>query len=242
MSPARRQRIAGIVLLFGFVYLAFEFIAAMAWVDPPYDWAANFISDLGFADCAVVSGVALCSPLHAVMNAGLLVQGTVFTVGSILVGRLMLPHRWSRGLVGALLVASGVGTFFVGVFHQSLGLYDAGLNWLHVLAAFLAIGAGNVGIVLLGLLVIPQREWRGYGIAVGAIGVLGIAAALLLLAQVDLGLGIGLIERVAVYPLNAWTIGTGVGLLVKGVRDRRRLARALDSPTADSPTTAPLPS
>ena len=32
-----------------------EFIAAMAWVDPPYDWAANFISDLGFADCAAAA-------------------------------------------------------------------------------------------------------------------------------------------------------------------------------------------
>ena len=192
MSPARSQRNAGIVLLFGFVYLAFEFIAAMAWVDPRYDWAANYIS----------------------------------AIGSILVVRLMLPEHWMRVLVGTLLVLSGAGTFLVGIFHQSLGLYEAGLNGFHVFAAFLSIGAGNIGILLLGLLVLGEREWRGYGIAVVAIGVIGIAAGLLLLARNDLGLGIGVVERIAVYPLNAWTIGTGVGLLVKGVRDRRRLARA----------------
>ena len=235
MSPARTQRIAGVVLLFGFVYLAFEFIAAMAWVDPPYDWAANYISDLGFADCAVVEGMRLCSPLHPLMNAGFLVQGTVFTIGSVLVVRLMLTEHWKRVLVGSLLVLSGAGTFLVGIFHQSLGLYDAGLNVFHVLAAFLAIGAGNIGIVLLGLLVLGQREWRGYGIAVVVIGAIGIAAGLLLLARNDLGLGIGVIERIAVYPLNAWTIGTGVGLLVKGIRDRRRLARARATAAAASP-------
>jgi len=226
MSPARRQRIAGIVLMFGFVYLAFEFITAMAWVDPPYDWAANFISDLGFADCAVIDGMRLCSPLHPLMNAGFLVQGTVFTIGSVLVVRLMLPAQWMRVLVGTLLVVSGAGTFLVGIFHQSLGLYEAGLNGLHVFAAFLSIGAGNIGILLLGLLVLGDREWRGYGVAVVAIGVVGVAASLFLLAGNDLGLGIGAVERVAVYPLNAWTIGSGVGLLVKGVRDRMRLARA----------------
>jgi hypothetical membrane protein len=238
MSPARSQRIAGIVLLFGFVYLAFEFITAMAWVDPPYDWAANYISDLGFADCAVVEGMRLCSPLHPLMNAGFMVQGTVFTIGSVLVVRLMLPGRWMRVLVGTLLVLSGAGTFLVGVFHQSLGLYEAGLNGFHVLAALLAIGAGNVGILLLGLLVLGQREWRGYGIAVAIIGVIGIAAGLLLLARNDLGLGIGAIERIAVYPLNAWTVGTGVGLLVKGIRDRRRLARARARAASDTASPA----
>lgn len=229
MREDRRPRIAATVLLFGFVYLAFEFIAAMAWIDPPYDWARNFISDVGFSDCAIVDGDRICSPLHPLMNAGFMVQGTVFTVGSILVSGFMVIGRASRIVVRSLLVASGVGTFFVGVFHQSLALSDAGLNGLHVLAAFLAIGPGNLGILLLGILVIPQLEWRGYGIAIAAIGSIGAVSAVLLLLRVDLGLGIGLIERIAVYPLNAWTVGTAIGLLVKDVRDRRRYSNALPS-------------
>ena len=51
MTSQQRQLTAGLVMLFGFVYIAFEFISAMAWVDPPYDWARNFISDLGFSEC-----------------------------------------------------------------------------------------------------------------------------------------------------------------------------------------------
>ena len=226
MRAQRRQLTAGVVLLFGVVYLVFEFLAARAWTDPPYDWARNYISDLGFADCALVGVVRICSPLYSLMNAAFMIQGTVFTVGSILVVGFMLTTMRSRWLVGTLMVISGVGTFFVGVFNQSLALYDAGLNGLHFFSAFLAIGPGNIGILLLGILVIPQREWRGYGIAIVVIGIVGVIASLLLLAKVDFELGIGLVERVAVYPLNAWTIGTGVGLVTKSIRDRMREKRA----------------
>lgn len=216
---------AGIILLFGFVYLAFELIAAMAWIDPPYDWARNYISDLGFADCATVDGDRICSPLHPLMNAGFLVQGTVFTIGSILVGRFILDRGFPRIVVTGLMVTSGVGTFFVGIFHQSLALSAAGLNWLHLLAATLAIGAGNIGILLLGALAIRTAEWRLYGIAVLTIGVVGLIASVMLALRVDPGFGIGTVERIAVYPLNTWTVGTAVGLLVKSVRDARRFTR-----------------
>lgn len=222
MPLHRRERVAGIILLFGFVYLTFELVAAMAWTDPPYDWARNFISDLGFSDCATVDGDRICSPLHPLMNAGFLVQGTVFTIGSILVGRLILDPGFWRRVVTVLMVTSGVGTFFVGVFHQSLALSAAGLNWLHLLAATLAIGAGNIGIVLLGALAIRSVEWRFYGIAVLVIGVVGLVASVLLALGVDPGIGIGTVERIAVYPLNTWTVGTAVGLLVKSARDARR--------------------
>ncbi len=222
MTQHRRERIAGIVLLFGFVYIVFEFLSAMAWVDPPYDWAKNFISDLGFSDCAVVDGDRICSPLHPLMNAGFLVQGTVFTIGGMLVARVTLESSRQRLVISALLVASGVGTFFVGVFHQSVDFLAAGLNPLHLGAATLAIAAGNVGILALGILVVRSSEWRAYGIAIIVLGALGLLAGGLLIAEIDFGLGLGLVERAAVYPLNAWTIGSGVGFTVKSIRDRRR--------------------
>lgn len=229
MTSDRRQSFAGVVLLFGLVYIVFEFVSAMAWVDPSYDWAKNFISDLGFSDCAEVEGARICSPLHPLMNAGFMVQGTVFTIGALLVVRIMLEHRWERIAVAVLLVASGVGTFFVGIFHQSLALYESGLNGLHILAATLAIGPGNAGILLLGLCAIRHAEWRGYAIAVSLLGIAGLVSSVLLVTETDFGLGIGLIERLAVYPLNAWTIGSGVGLLAKGVRDRMRATAAARS-------------
>ena len=229
MTDERRQRIAGVVLLFGLVYIFIEVITALNWVNPPYDWARNFISDLGFSDCAVFDTVPICSPLHELMNAGFMFQGTIFTIGSILVTRLMLPGRRLRLAIRFLLVASGIGTFLVGVFHQSLDLFAAGLNPLHLLAASIAIGAGNLGILALGIAVIGQREWRSYGIAVTIIGLIGMIAGTLLVFGNDLGVGLGFVERIAVYPLNTWTIGTGVGLLIKGSLEVRR-AKGLSVP------------
>lgn len=221
MTQPNRQLTAGIVLLFGLVYLVFESIAAAAWVDPPYDWARNFISDLGFADCAVVDGNRLCSPLHSLMNAGLLVQGTVFTIGGLLVTRVTLDSTRRRVTVGILLASSGVGTFFVGVLHQGVAFEAAGLDPLHLAAAALSIGAGNAGILLLGVFTVGKVSWRGYGIASIVLGSAGLTAGVLLRLGIDAGLGYGFVERIAVYPLNAWTVGSGVYLLAKSVRERR---------------------
>ena len=225
MRTYQSERLAGVVLLFGFVYIVAEFIAAGAWVDPSYDWARNFISDLGFSDCAVVDGDRICSPLHALMNAGFMVQGAVFAMGALLIIPVIFPSDWRRNTVAVLMAASGVGTFLVGVFHQSLALYDAGLNGLHYASAFLAIGAGDIGLVLFGVLALPYREWRPYAIGVLVVGVVGIVGAVLLFLRIDLGLGIGTIERIAVYPLNAWTIGSGIGLTVKSLRFTGRWSR-----------------
>jgi len=77
--------------------------------------------------------------------------------------------------------------------------------------------------------VIGQREWRSYGIAVTIIGLIGMTAGALLVFGNDLGVGLGFVERIAVYPLNTWTIGTGVGLLIKGSLEVRR-AKGLSAP------------
>ncbi|MEY2848985.1 MAG: hypothetical protein RI885_1650 [Actinomycetota bacterium] len=241
MSPAdrpsaeRRRLIPGVVLLFGFVYIVFEFIAASAWVAPPYDWARDFISDLGYSGCGAADGPAPCSPLHPLMNAGLMVQGTIFTVGSVMVTRLVVVGAGWRIAVGSFLVVSGVGTFFVGVFHLSPELTASGFGWLHFLSATLAIGPGNAGILLLGLRAIPRPAWRGYGIAIVVLGAFGLVAGVVLLTPSADALGLGLVERLSVYPLNVWTIGTGVGLLVASARwsiRARRSMRARMSATA----------
>ncbi len=218
MTPERRRLIPGVVLLFGLVYVVFEFVAASAWVSPPYDWARDFISDLGYSGCGVDDGPAACSPLHPLMNAGFLVQGTVFSIGGVLVTRLVVTGTVWRRIIACLLVVSGVGTFFVGVFHLSPELTASGFGWLHFSSATLAIGPGNLGILLLGLRAIPRPPWRGYGIAIVVLGAFGLISSAVLLSPAADTLGLGLVERLAVYPLNVWTIGTGVGLIVASLR------------------------
>ncbi len=225
MTPERRRLIPGVVLLFGFVYLVFEFLAAAAWTAPPYDWGRNFISDLGYSGCST-QDPRPCSPRHVLMNIAFVVQGTVFSIGGILVSRLVVLDRRGRAAVTALLVTSGVGTVLVGIFHLSPELTASGLGALHFASAVLSIGAGNLGILLLGVYSLRRPEWLPYGVGMTALGVFGIVSSVVLLTPLGREIGVGLVERLAVYPLNAWTIGTGVGLVVTGLAWRRRARRA----------------
>ncbi|MGI4858954.1 MAG: hypothetical protein ACRYHA_18945, partial [Janthinobacterium lividum] len=63
-------------LLAGVQYLLAETVSAAAWVAPRYDYARNYISDLGVADCGeVFHGRLICSPRHALMNGAFVVEG-----------------------------------------------------------------------------------------------------------------------------------------------------------------------
>ena len=46
-----------------------------------------------------------------------------------------------------------------------------------------------------------------------ALGLTGVAGTVLFLAQVDLGFGVGGMERVAAFPLLVWTVGVGIRLV-----------------------------
>jgi hypothetical membrane protein len=45
-----------------------------------------------------------------------------------------------------------------------------------------------------------------------ALGLTGLAGAALFLAQVDLGFGVGGMERIAVFPLLIWTVAVAVAV------------------------------
>lgn len=63
-------------VLGGLQYLLAEKITALSWTTPFYSYVANYISDLGVAQCGVMpDGRDLCSPLHAVMNGGFMIEG-----------------------------------------------------------------------------------------------------------------------------------------------------------------------
>ncbi|MFE9955611.1 hypothetical protein [Micromonospora sp. NPDC005299] len=52
------------------------------------------------------------------------------------------------------------------------------------------------------------------------LGSTGVAGVVLFMGQVDLGIGVGGMERVAVFPLLLWTVLVGVRVFRAG-RDRR---------------------
>lgn len=92
----------------------------------------------------------------------------------------------------------------------------------HFLAALLIFVPGNVGMIVAAL---ARRSpvlgaMRPVSLALGLTGLTGTA---LFLAQVGLGIGVGGMERVAVFPLLAWTSA----IAVRALSDIRRTAPIL---------------
>jgi hypothetical membrane protein len=179
-----RTRIAGILFLIaGLSYLATETIAASAF--PGYNYATNYISDLGVSACPTVyNGREICSPLWFVMSAGFIVQGALFIAAAVLA-------RLNR-VVLAFAVLYGVGSIMVGLFNETLGT-------IHVVGATLAIVCGN-------LAAIATRR-----IPLVVIGVIGLIGAILL-ETTDVAPD-GVLERIAVYAITATQLLLGILLL-----------------------------
>jgi hypothetical membrane protein len=202
----------GRVVLFGAVcwvlaapvLVVAELVVGFGWGAPGYDWSSYNISDLGNVTCGVWDTSRpryVCSPWHEAMNVALMVASVLVLVGLVLAGRVRAVGRVAWVLM--VCAAAGLGL---------AGLFPADVNEnVHVLGAFLVFVCGNVGLLLAG---------RGVGgrpgLVTSGLGVVGLVAAGLFLAQRGLGLGLGTMERLAVYPLWVWACVAGVRLWVLG--------------------------
>jgi hypothetical membrane protein len=180
-------------------YLIAQLVAQAAW-RTPYGWMVNPLSDLGAVHCQRTgSGYPLpcyvCSPLHGVMNA------SVIALGVLLAGGVLLTAPcWGSGVVsrGAriLLIAAAAGSVMVGLVPEDMNLS------LHLLGAFLAIAVGNCGFLLAGLITRSSP-----------LGILAMAATMLLFTGSIPAGGFGGVERLAVFPLRCWMVIVGIFLL-----------------------------
>jgi len=158
-SACHVTRLGGVALLLaGVLYLTAETLSAAAF-SPTYDYAVNYISDLGVPECGVqYAGRLLCSPLAAVMNAGFIIDGTLFLAAGLLLAPLFSP-RLRVLFVGAVVLHSA-GNMLVGLFDETTGALAAGLPRTHVVGATLAILFGNGDRKFA-----PVQQVRAYGVA-----------------------------------------------------------------------------
>ncbi|WP_216319022.1 DUF998 domain-containing protein [Deinococcus aestuarii] len=199
-------------------FLAAHLIVQTAW-SAPYRWSANNISDLGNVRCGPWGDPPrdVCSPLHGLMNVSFAVQGAALLLGALLLWTCWRPTRASRaGRV--LLLAGGAGWV-------AAGLFPADVNEnLHVLGAVLIFFAGNLGLLLAGPAFAgrPGLALPRLGALLGAAGLLGMG---LLFGGQFLGLGMGGMERVTVFPLQVWTLLAGSAVLGTPSVRRRTVRR-----------------
>ncbi|MEW2593013.1 DUF998 domain-containing protein [Micromonospora aurantiaca] len=203
-----RNRLAGACWLLAAVsFLAANVVVGLAWDQPRFSWAEHNISDLGNVTCGVWDSSRprpVCSPWHPAMNAVFVGAGLLLALGALLAHRALRPGRAATVTV-ASAVAAGSGYVLAGL-HPA----DVDEN-LHVLGALLVFAFGNAALLAAALGRSPLlRELR----AVSAfLGLLGLAGTVLFLSRVDAGIGVGGMERVAVFPLFAWVTVAGLRLL-----------------------------
>lgn len=204
---------AAVLVLNAVQWVVSEAVTAAAWTSPPYNYATNYISDMGVPDCGTeFQDRIICSPDHTLMNTSFIVQGVLFAAGVVLLAVPLFTGR-ARRVVIALAGAHAVGFLLIGLFHGSADGPRHSLG-LHVGGAAVAILCANTIVIMAGSLRGLQlpRAYRVFSITVGALGLLseGFVGASTSTA--------GIFERGGVYSWLLWSVVTGVSLLVGRAR------------------------
>lgn len=208
----RYPLIGPIVWTLSVQYFVAQIVVASAW-SPAYSWASNLISDLGNSLCTPYLGRMVCSPEYEVMNLSFISLGTTMALGSLLIYQEFRESKWS--LIGfSLMALAGLGTMLVGFFPENT------ISWLHLLGAFLALGVGNLSLIILALaLYRVRRSFRIYTIITGVVSLLAFT---LLAFGIYLGVGPGTIERIASYPQTIWLTLFGIYMTSSHLRSRQQ--------------------
>ncbi|WP_411701082.1 DUF998 domain-containing protein [Conyzicola sp.] len=205
-APGRRLAGALAFIVGALQYVTLEAIAAAAWTTPRYDYAVNYISDLGVPDAQIYGGRQVDSPLAWVMNTGFVLEGVFFVVGAVLLAGMF--GGVSRWLFVGFAVLHGVGIVLVGLFDEAA---DAGP--LHLIGAFLAIVFGNLTALVAGLAAVRAGLPRWFSIASVVLPVVGLLSESVLLAGLSDVRFDGLWERGGVYSVTVWQLLIGVAVL-----------------------------
>ena len=149
-----------------------------------YSISTKYISDLGVG------------PSSAIFNS------SVFLLGLLLIiGTYFLKRALNSRVMTVLLVLTAIGAMGVGVFTENSGA----IHWVVSLIAFLF--GGLSAIASYRLLKSP------FSILAVILGLMDLGALILFAAKIDLGLGVGGMERMIVYPVLVWGAGLGAYLI-----------------------------
>ncbi|MDB5018618.1 MAG: hypothetical protein JWQ84_3450, partial [Mucilaginibacter sp.] len=105
----KSRLIAGAIALIMITeYLLAEAVTALAWKNPVYNYAHNFISDLGVSGPAVqFQGRMINSPIYWLMNTGFIIEGILAVMAAFLL-RYLLTGTW-RIIIPVLAIIHGIG-------------------------------------------------------------------------------------------------------------------------------------
>ena len=194
----RNEKVGVVAWILTLQFFVIQGVVEAAW-STPFSLAHNMISDLARETCGPLyraPGIEVaCSPWHALMNASILANGVLIPSGAVLTRRLW-PACREMTVALAMIALTAPGHLMVGVFPSDTGTLG------HMVGAGSILALGNPGMVVAGWAAWGERRWQA--VASMVLGATGIAGTILFLYMIDLGLGLGGMERVAFYPLTIW--------------------------------------
>jgi hypothetical membrane protein len=183
-------------------YFAAQVLAA--WVfRPPYSFISNQISDLGNTACPPPNS-DICSPQYVVMDASIAILGLAMIVGAILIFSefSFSQERRERAVALAGFVCMGLGG--LGAILVACVPENVNTAHLHTVGTAMAIGFGQLAILILGLVLREIPDWLREFMIVTSLFVL--LAGISIAGKHQFGIGGGALERLAQYPESVWLI------------------------------------
>ncbi|MGD8506334.1 MAG: DUF998 domain-containing protein [Candidatus Bathyarchaeota archaeon] len=178
------RKVAGMLLFIAGVQFLWGMVIAEA-LHPDYSVSENYISDLG------------------VGATSLIFNSSVFLFGVMAVaGAYFIQRAFSERLLSTLFTLAGIGSMGVGLFPENT------IPVVHAVAALMAFGFGGLSAIASHRLQRPPLSYASI-----LLGVLSILALALFGSRIYLGLGVGGMERMIVYPTLLWAVGFGGHLI-----------------------------
>lgn len=183
-------------------YFTAQYIVALAW-PYPFSLQRNAISDLANTSCSY--RLHVCSPLHNLMNATLIIVGIAMAIGALCLLDAYKPTRPAR-ISFTLLGLTGAATALIGFFPEDQ-------NFLaHYLITAVGLTIFNFSVIIAYWVRELPSAWRRYSLAMGTVG---LAALVALGLRRPTPLGLGGLERVADYTPDIWVLTLSMYLIIK---------------------------
>jgi hypothetical membrane protein len=155
---------------------------------PGYSISDNYISDLGVGSSSMVF------------------NSSVFLMGLLLIiGAYFLQRAFNFELLTVLLVLTAIGAMGVGVFTEDFGAIHSVVS----LIAFLFGGLSAIFSVICSYVHKFKLVKMPFSVIAVILGLMSLGALVLFITGMDLGLGLGGMERMIAYPLLMWGAGFG---------------------------------
>ncbi len=193
-------------------FLVAMVVVQLTWTgSSPYSLSQNVISDLGNTSCGTFASHDVCSPLHLVFDASLILFGLLLLLGILLIPTAF-PARASRSIGLGLMAVGGIGAILAGIFPENT------IGALHSIGALLAFAGGGLALFVLSGAMLRDTRWDGFRTYTAVSGLITLISLILYVGGAwNRGgwwadLGVGGLERLIVAPFLLWLLVAGLHL------------------------------